>query len=191
MQEPQENPQNLNNSDIVEQLHTVGDFIRFGASAFNRADLWFGHGNDNAWDEAITLVLFALELPSQLTEHIMQCRLLSEEKSLVLGLFERRINEQIPAAYITNQANFAGLPFYVDERTLVPRSPLAEWIEKRFEPLIPAEKPISRILDLCTGSGCIAIACAHYFPESEVDALDLSVDALNVAQINIENHGGY
>ena len=134
-------------------------------------------------------MLFALELPSQLTEHIMQCRLLGDEKSLVLSLFERRINEQIPAAYITNQAYFAGLPFYVDERTLVPRSPLAEWIEKRFEPLISAEQPVNRILDLCTGSGCIAIACAHYFPEAEVDALDISVDALNVAQINIENHG--
>lgn len=189
MHDLQDTHQSFNAAEITEQLHTVGDFIRFGASAFNRADLWFGHGNDNAWDEAITLVLFALELPSQLTEHIMQCRLLGDEKSLVLSLFERRINEQIPAAYITNQAYFAGLPFYVDERTLVPRSPLAEWIEKRFEPLISAEQPVNSILDLCTGSGCIAIACAHYFPEAEVDALDISVDALNVAQINIENHG--
>lgn len=175
--------------DLSEQLFTVGDFIRYAASEFNRADLYFGHGNDNAWDEAITLIMYALELPDMLTEHIMSCRLTLNEKLHCLSLIERRIHEQIPAAYITNQANFAGLPFYVDERVLVPRSPVGEWIEKRFDSLIEQDKPVHRILDLCTGSGCIAIACAHYFPEAEVDALDLSVDALNVAQLNIENHG--
>lgn len=175
--------------DINEQLHTVGDYIRFAASEFNRADLFYGHGNDNAWDEAITLVMFSLALPKHLTEQSMLCRLTNNEKQDVYNIINQRITQQIPAAYITNQANFAGLPFYVDERVLVPRSPLAEWIEKRFSPFVSAEREIHRILDLCTGSGCIAIACAHYFPEAEVDAVDLSVDALNVAQINIENHG--
>ncbi|OKY24613.1 50S ribosomal protein L3 N(5)-glutamine methyltransferase [Thalassotalea sp. PP2-459] len=175
--------------ELAKQLFTLGDYVRFAASEFNRADLFFGHGNDNAWDEAITLMMFAVELPSHLTEHIMQCRLTQDEKLACLALIEQRIEQQVPAAYITNQAYFAGLPFYVDERTLVPRSPIAEWIEKRFFPLIAKDKEVHRILDLCTGSGCIAIACAHYFPEAEVDALDLSVDALNVAQINIENHG--
>lgn len=176
-------------TEITQQLHTVGDFIRYAASEFNRAELFFGHGNDNAWDEAITLVAFTLALPSSLTEHIMLCRLTVSEKRDVLAVIELRISKQVPAAYITNQAYFAGLPFYVDERVLVPRSPIGEWIEKRFSPLITKPEATQRILDLCTGSGCIAIACAHYFPDSEVDALDLSIDALNVAQINIENHG--
>lgn len=176
-------------TNISEQLHTVVDFVRFAASEFNRADLFFGHGHDNAWDEAITLVLFSLALPTHLSEHILQCRLTADEKETVLAIIQRRINEEIPAAYLTNQTTFAGLPFYVDERVLVPRSPIGEWIEKRFSPLIDENKAVNRILDLCTGSGCIAIASAHYFPEAEVDAVDLSVDALNVAQINIENHG--
>ncbi|MDO6444276.1 50S ribosomal protein L3 N(5)-glutamine methyltransferase [Colwellia sp. 1_MG-2023] len=176
-------------TDITEQLHTVADYIRYAASEFNRADLFFGHGHDNAWDEAITLIMFVLELPDQLTEHIMQCRLTIEEKRQALEIIQCRIEQKIPAAYITNQAYFADLPFYVDERVLVPRSPIGEWIEKRFSPIIDDEKSVGRILDLCTGSGCIAIACASYFPEAEVDAVDLSIDALNVAQINIENHG--
>lgn len=180
---------NWDHAAIKNQLHTVGDFVRFATSEFNRADLWFGHGNANAWDEAIVLVTYTLALPSELTPHVMDCRLLDEEKEQVLAVISRRIVEEIPAAYIINQAYFAKLPFYVDERVLVPRSPIAEYIERRFAPLIAEEKPVNRILDLCTGSGCIAIACAYYFPEAEVDALDLSTDALNVAQLNIENHG--
>ena len=179
----------FNVNSISQQLHTIGDFIRFATSTFNHADLYFGHGHDNAWDEAITLVTHTLNLPSELTEHIMQCRLLDDEKQQILSLVERRIDEEIPAAYLINQAYFAGLPFYVDERVLVPRSPIAELIEQRFSTIIGDEKPVSRILDLCTGSGCIAIACASFFPEAEVDAADLSIDALDVAQINIENHG--
>ena len=177
------------NSNICQQLHTIGDFIRYATTQFNKADLYFGHGCDNAWDEAITLVMFVLALPSELSEHTLHCRLTEEEKQQVLSVIELRISEELPAAYITHQATFAGLPFYVDERVLVPRSPIAEYIEKRFSPFIDDEQEVERILDLCTGSGCIAIACAHYFPGAEVDAVDLSVDALNVAQINIENHG--
>ncbi len=172
---------------IAAQLHTIGDYIRYATSEFNRAELFFGHGTDNARDEAISLVLFALYLPNQLDEYLLGCQLVEEEKQAVLALIERRIDERIPAAYITNQATFAKLPFYVDERVLVPRSPIAELIEQRFQPYLNKEP--RRILDLCTGSGCIAIACAYAFPEAEIDALDLSIDALNVAQINIETHG--
>jgi len=175
-------------ADVAKQLDSVMDYIRFATSEFNRADLYFGHGNASAWDEAITLIMFTLELPEKLAEHVLQCRLTEEEKQHILAIIDRRITEQLPAAYLTNQAHFAGLPFYVDERVLVPRSPIGEWIEKRFFPLIEQHVNVPRILDLCTGSGCIAIACAHYFPEAEVDALDLSIDALNVAQFNIENH---
>ncbi|MBA6305117.1 50S ribosomal protein L3 N(5)-glutamine methyltransferase [Colwellia sp. MB02u-14] len=176
-------------SPIKDELHTIGDYLRFATSEFNQAELFFGHGTNNAWHEAITLVMFALNLPEELSEQVFNCRLTSHEKSTVLALVERRIIEQLPAAYLTNQAQFVGLPFYVDERVLVPRSPIGELIEQHFLPTFSQKNPPKRILDLCTGSGCIAIACAVAFPEAEVDALDLSIDALNVAQINIENHG--
>lgn len=178
-----------NQEEALVQLHTVADFCRFGATLFNQAELFYGHGNDNAYSEALTLIMYALSLPDELDDAIMTCRLLTNEKQQILTLFERRITEQLPVPYITNLAYFAQLPFYVDERVLVPRSPIGELIEKHFAPYLTSEKPPERILDLCTGSGCIAIACASYFPEAEVDAVDLSVDALNVAQINIENHG--
>jgi ribosomal protein L3 glutamine methyltransferase len=176
-------------SPIKDELFTIGDYLRFATSEFNQAELFFGHGTNNAWHEAITLVMFALNLPTELSEQVFNCRLTSNEKTAVLALIKRRIVEQLPAAYLTNHALFVGLPFYVDERVLVPRSPIGELIEQHFSPRFSQENPPHRILDLCTGSGCIAIACAVAFPESEVDALDLSVDALNVAQINIENHG--
>lgn len=174
---------------IADELSTVLDFIRFGASQFNQADLFFGHGTDNAWDEAVVLVMFAINLPKNSVEQVMPCQLTKFEKLAIIELFSVRINQALPAAYLTNQTEFAGLPFYVDERVLVPRSPIGEYIEKRFAPFIDPESSPQRILDLCTGSGCIAIACAHYFPEADVDAVDLSIDALNVAQINIEQHG--
>jgi len=172
---------------VSEQLHTIGDYVRFGASQFNQAELYFGHGTINAWDEAITLIMHQLSLPSDMVDELMQCRLVTQEKQAILALFERRITEGLPAAYLTNQAMFCGLPFYVDERVLVPRSPIGELIGNKFEGLIDSAP--QQILDLCTGSGCIAIACAINFPEADVDAADLSVDALNVAQMNIEGHG--
>ncbi|WP_077338128.1 50S ribosomal protein L3 N(5)-glutamine methyltransferase [Pseudocolwellia agarivorans] len=179
----------LNFSSINEQLNTTGDFVRFATSQFNQADLYFGHGTNNAWDEAISLIMFTLNLPESLFEQVFSCQLTSDEKNDVLSIIEKRIVEEIPAAYLTNQAVFANLPFYVDQRVLVPRSPIGELIENRFVNLIDENSVPHRILDLCTGSGCIAIACAYAFPEAEVDAVDLSIDALNVANINIENHG--
>lgn len=179
----------LNFSVVNEQLITIGDFVRFAASQFNQADLYFGHGNNNAWDEAISLIMFTLSLPEHLVEQSFNCRLTLDEKNDVLNIIKQRITEEIPAAYLTNQTVFANLPFYVDQRVLVPRSPIGELIENKFIGLIRANFSPLRILDLCTGSGCIAIACAYAFPDAEVDALDLSIDALNVAHINIENHG--
>jgi len=176
-----------NFAEVSKQLHTVNDYIRFGASQFNQAELYFGHGTNNAWHEALILVMYQLSLPTEMADDAMSCRLVDEERLAILQLFERRITEGLPAAYLTNQAMFCGLPFYVDERVLVPRSPIGELIDNRFDGLI--EKSPSRVLDLCTGSGCIAIACAVAFPEAEVDAVDLSIDALNVAEINIEGHG--
>ena len=177
------------NQQIIEQLNSVQDLTRWAASEFNRAELYFGHGTDNAWDEAKVIIMYAIALPIDSYEQVQSCVVTREEKNYIFELIDKRISKQLPAAYITNQAVFAGLSFYVDESVLVPRSPIGELIEKQFSPFITADQRPKRILDLCTGSGCIAIACAYAFPEAEVDALDLSVDALNVAQINIEGHG--
>ena len=184
---PEENVEIINFVEVSEQLQTVNDYVRFGASQFNQAELYFGHGTNNAWDEALTLVMHELALPRDMSADIMQCQLTSQERVAILQLFQRRIVEGVPAAYLTNQAMFCNLPFYVDERVLVPRSPIGELIDNEFAGLI--ESSPLRILDLCTGSGCIAIACAVTFPDAEVDAVDLSIDALNVAQINIDGHG--
>jgi len=176
----------LNIEEVTTDLHTIADFLRWSVSRFNEADLYYGHGTNNAWDEAVSLALFALHLPDNMDDAIMQSRLTKTEKIDVINLVLRRIDERIPAAYLTNLAYFSRLPFYVDERVLVPRSPIAELIEQGFNQQITAEP--KRILDLCTGSGCIAIACAYAFPQAEIDALDLSIDALDVASINIHNH---
>ncbi|TYK64938.1 50S ribosomal protein L3 N(5)-glutamine methyltransferase [Colwellia echini] len=180
---------NTKSENITSQLHTIADYCRYGASLFNHAELFYGHGSNNALSEAITLVMFALALPENMTDEVMNCRLVEDEKQQILALFAERIETQKPVAYLTNLAYFAQLPFYVDERVLVPRSPIGELIENHFSPYFSAENPPHQILDLCTGSGCIAIACASYFPDAEVDAVDLSIDALDVAQMNIENHG--
>ena len=167
------------------ELRTIIDFIRFGATRFGAAGLSFGHSFDNALDEATQLVLHALHLPHDLGPAYGQARLVADEKTSVLALFDRRINERIPACYLTGEAWFAGLSFKADARALVPRSPIAELIESGFEPWL-GNRPVERMLDLCTGGGCIAIATAHYNPGWLVDAVDLSDDALALARENLE-----
>ncbi len=173
--------------EAVSELHTLQDMIRWTVSRFNAAQLFYGHGTDNAWDEAVQLILPSLYLPIDVPPHVLNSRLTTSERTNLVELVIRRINDRTPVAYLTNKAWFCGLEFYVDERVLVPRSPIGELIQAQFQPWL-IEEP-ARILDLCTGSGCIAIACAYAFPEAEVDAVDISVDALQVAEQNIQDHG--
>lgn len=165
---------------------TVGDFIQWGADRFDGAGLFFGHGSDNPWDESLSLVLFSLSLPWDSDSKVLDRQLSDKEKQKISNLFDRRINEKIPVAYLTGEAWFAGFKFLVDSRVLVPRSPIAELIEAEFSPWLP-NLP-NNILDLCTGSGCIGIACAHYFPEASITLSDISADALAVAEKNIVVH---
>ena len=175
--------------DALTHLHTIRDLIRWGASRMNEAGLHFGHGTDNAIDEAAALVLHTLHLPPDLHVEYFQSRLMPAEKQAALRLLERRIVERKPAAYLINRAWFMSLPFYVDERVLVPRSPLAELIERHFAPWLPDSRKVENILDLGTGSGCIGIACAYAFPDARVDLVDISADALEIARRNVAEHG--
>ncbi|EAS40654.1 50S ribosomal protein L3 N(5)-glutamine methyltransferase [Photobacterium profundum] len=173
--------------EAVNELHTLQDMLRWTVSRFNAAGLFYGHGTDNAWDEAVQLVLPTLYLPLDIPSEVRFSRLTSSERLRVVERVIRRINDRTPVSYMTNKAYFCGLEFFVDERVLVPRSPIAELIETQFEPFLQQEP--TRIMDLCTGSGCIGIACAHAFPDAEVDLVDISIDALAVAEQNINDHG--
>ncbi len=168
---------------MTAELASIIDFIRYGASRFGEAGLTFGHSYDNAMDESTQLVLHALHLPHDLNPIYGQGRLTAAEKTKILALFERRVQERIPAAYLTGEAWFAGLSFKSDRRALVPRSPIAELIESGFEPWIGG-RDVHRALDICTGSGCIAIAMGHHYPEWQVDGVDISDEALSLAEEN-------
>lgn len=171
---------------LPENLATLGDCIQWGAEKFDQAGLFYGHGTDNAWDESLTMVLYVLSLPWDADPSVLEQRINRDQIERLGQLFQRRIEEQIPAAYLTGEAWFAGLKFYVDQRVLVPRSPIGELIESQFSPWLLNEP--AQILDLCTGSGCIGIACAYAFPTSKVTLSDISLDALAVAGVNIDNH---
>ena len=173
--------------EAVNELHTIQDMLRWTVSRFNAAEVYYGHGTDNAWDEAVQLVLPSLYLPMDIPEDMRSARLTLSERHRIVERVIRRINERIPVAYLTNKAWFCGHEFYVDERVLVPRSPIGELIDNRFSGLIGHEP--QHILDMCTGSGCIAIACAYAFPQAEVDAVDISSDVLAVTEHNIQQHG--
>ena len=173
-------------ADLTE-LHTIRDMLRWAISRFNETGLYYGHGTDSSWDEALILILRGLHLPHDINPSLLEANITSTERDRLQKLIERRIHERIPVPYLINEAWFANLPFYVDERVLVPRSPIAELIEQEFQPWIDVEA-VHNILDLCTGSGCIAIACAKTFPDASVDASDISIDALAVAKINSLRH---
>ncbi len=163
--------------EIIEQV----------AQSFEKANLHYGHGTDNAWDEAVALVLYVLDLPFHIDEKESEKEISQSDQAKILALADRRVKENKPLPYLTNTAYFAGLPFYIDERVIIPRSPFAELIEQGFAPGINPDE-IMQALDLCTGSGCMAIAAALALPNVAVDAVDISKDALDVAMINLQKY---
>ena len=170
---------------VIADLETIRDFIRWAFTKFEEADLFYGHGTNNAWDESVALVLQSLSLPFDTPDLILASRLVFSEKQMLAERILQRAIGKTPVAYITNKAIFCDSEFFVDERVLIPRSPIGELIEKHFEPWVEYER-VSSILDLCTGSGCIAIACSQFFPDAVVDAGDISSDCIEVAEINRE-----
>lgn len=171
----------------IEDLHTVRDYLRYASSRFSASTVFFGHGTDNVWDEAVQLVMRTLHLPLDNNTLFLDARLTREERQLILERIQRRIDDRVPLAYLLGEAWFMGMPFHVDERVLVPRSPIGELIENGFQPWL-GDKPVERILDLCTGSGCIGIGAATVFEDACVDLSDISPDALAVAESNIDLH---
>ncbi|MGX5660150.1 50S ribosomal protein L3 N(5)-glutamine methyltransferase [Castellaniella ginsengisoli] len=171
------------------ELLTLRDLLRWSISRFHAAGLVFGHGSDNAWDEAAYLLLHGLHLPPDTLEPFLDARLLERERQRCVDLIHERINTRKPAAYLTGEAWLQGERFLVDERVIVPRSPISELLAEGLAPWIEDPDAIGQVLDLCTGSGCLAILAAHAFGHAAVDAVDVSIDALAVAQSNIELHG--
>jgi len=169
------------------EFSTIGEALHWAEQAFIKADCYFGHGTDSAWDEAVWLTLHTLALPLDSGKELLNTPLDETQQEMLLTIFRRRISEKIPAAYLTKQTIFAGHEFYVDQRVIIPRSPIAELINNQFQPWVEPDA-VHRLLDLCCGSACIAIACAYAFPDAHVDATDIDLDALAVAKINVEKH---
>lgn len=172
----------------TQDLHTVRDYVRFAVSRFYQAELFFGHGSSDAYDEAVYLILHTLHLPLDRLEPFLDARLTTSERAEVLNIIERRVQEHIPAAYLTHEAFLGEFSFYVDERVIVPRSFIAELLRSQLSPWVAEPEAIAHVLDMCTGSGCLAILAAHEFPYAQVDAVDLSPDALAVAAYNVADY---
>ena len=171
------------------ELETLRDWLRFAVSRFGQAKLAFGHGFANAWDEAAYLLLHALHLPLDELDPFLDARLTAAERAELAALMTRRIDERVPAAYLTHEAWLGEFRFYVDDRVIIPRSFIAELLPDGLAPFIPDPQAIRSVLDLCTGSGCLAVLLAHAFPSADVDAADISSDALAVAQRNVSEYG--
>lgn len=171
------------------ELHTVRDWLRFAVSRFSEAGLAFGHGSASAYDEAAYLVLHTLHLPLDLLEPFLDARLLADESNALAEILQARVDKRVPAAYLTQEAWLGEHRFYVDERVIVPRSFIAELLQEKLTPWIVYPGEIKSVLDLCTGSGCLAILAALAFPNAHVDATDISADALDVAHRNVADYG--
>jgi ribosomal protein L3 glutamine methyltransferase len=176
-------------NSATDELLTVRDWLRWAVSRFNETGLFYGHGTDNAWDEAVWLVLATLHLPRDTLEPWLDARLTKSERLTLLNNLQQRVVHRLPTAYLVQEAWLGRFRFFVDQRVIVPRSYFAELLENGFAPWIEDTESIGTALDLCTGSGCLAILMAHAFPNATVDAIDLSPDALAVAQRNITDYG--
>ena len=169
-------------------LTTIRDLLRYAITRFNTANLFFGHGSNNAFDEAAYLILHTLKLPLDRLDPFLDAHLLPDETASVLQVIERRTVDRVPAAYLTNEAWLGDYRFYVDERVIVPRSFIAELIPEQFAPWVDDPESVTNILELCTGSGCLPIMLADAFPNAQIDAVDISPDALDVARRNIDDY---
>lgn len=176
-------------SQLVDELITPRDWLRWAVSQFNGANLFYGHGTDNAYDEAVWLILHTLHLPNDRLDPFLDARLTRTERLAVLNILEQRLVRRIPAAYLTREAWLGPYRFYVDERVIVPRSYFAELLAERMSPWITDPEHIHTALDLCTGSACLAILMAEAFPDAAIDAVDVSADALVVARRNVADYG--
>jgi len=181
----------MSDSTAKAELITVRDYLRYAVSRFTAAQLFFGHGSDNAWDEAVYLTLHTLSLPLDRLEPFLDARLLPHEREALLDIYRRRCEDRLPAAYLTHEAWLGEHRFYVDDRVIVPRSFIAELLDDQLAPWIDDPWAIESALDLCTGSGCLAILTALAFPNAEVAAVDLSKDAIAVAERNVADYGLY
>ncbi|MGH8714103.1 MAG: 50S ribosomal protein L3 N(5)-glutamine methyltransferase [Casimicrobiaceae bacterium] len=173
----------------TQDLETVRDWIRYAVSRFNAAGIFFGHGLADAYDEAVYLVLHTLSLPAERVETFLDARVTQAEAEQLLKVLERRVDDRVPASYLTHEAWLGGFRFHVDERVIIPRSYIAELLPDGLAPWIPDAGAVQSALDLCTGSGCLAVLLAHHYPNADVDATDISPDALTVAQRNVADHG--
>ncbi|MFO7528825.1 MAG: 50S ribosomal protein L3 N(5)-glutamine methyltransferase [Marinobacter sp.] len=171
----------------IDDLQTVRDYLRYASTQFAASPLFFGHGTDNVWDEAVQLVMRSVNLPLENNALFLDARLTRDERAMILERIQRRVDDRVPLAYLLGEAWFMGMPFHVDERVLVPRSPIGELLESGLQPWL-GDTEVTRILDLCTGSGCIGIGAAMVFEDAEVDLSDISEDALAVAESNIDLH---
>jgi ribosomal protein L3 glutamine methyltransferase len=171
-----------------EELRTLRDLLRFTVSYFNQSDLFLGHGLPTTYDEAALLIMYTLHLNSEQLDIFMDATLTRHERNQVLHIIERRVNEKIPVAYLTHEAWLGNFNFYVDKRVIIPRSFIAELLQDCLSPWVVDPYDIRSGLDLCTGSGCLAILMAHAFEQAQIDAVDISPDALEVAAINIRNY---
>ncbi|MFI4846876.1 MAG: 50S ribosomal protein L3 N(5)-glutamine methyltransferase [Candidatus Makana argininalis] len=175
----------INIKDTIIYLNTIQDFIVWTLDKFNSNNLYYGHGTNNVLDESLHLIMNSLLIPINLGKNIYKLNLTLQERTLIIQRVVKRINKKIPVSYLTNKSYFCGLEFYIDNRVFIPRSPIGEIIINKFNKI----KNPKNILDMCTGSGCIAISCAYVYPEAKIDAVDISLNALSVAKKNIKIHG--
>ena len=179
----------MTTNQINTELHTIRDWLRYAVSQFEASDIFYGHGTDNAYDEAVWLIMSALHLPMDTLNNFLDARLTASERSKLASFIGQRITQHTPTAYLLKEAWLQGLKFYVDERVLIPRSFIAELLNTDLSPWIEFPEMIESAADICTGSGCLGVLLASVFPNAAVDVIDISQDAIDVANINIANYG--